>query len=136
MKPRSTAIKSPKLSKLRREIERWRKSRSRGSRMPDALWTTAAELSREHGLNKVATALGLDYYSLKKRLECAPTRQQSRRKHPASFVEIALPDRAKSPECVVELEHPGGVKMRVELKGMPEAAELETVARALWRTAH
>jgi len=28
------------------------------------------------------------------------------------------------------------VKMRVELKGMPEAAELETVARALWRTAH
>ena len=135
MKPRSTPIESPKIAKVRRELGRWRESHTRGSRIPDALWASAAELARKHGLSRIARALELDYYSLKKHLERTPSPTRSRREGPASFVEIALPGAAKSPEYVVELEHPSGMKMRVKLKGTPEVAELEAVASALWRTA-
>ena len=132
MKPRSTPIESPKIAKVHRELGRWRESHTRGSRISEALWASAAELAGKHGLSRIARAFGLDYYSLKKRLERAPSR--SRQERPASFVEIALPGAAKSPECIVELEHPSGMKIRVELKGAPEVAELEAVASALWRT--
>ena len=135
MKPRSRPIESPELAKVRRELGRWRKKRTRGSRIPEALWSSAAGLARKHGLNRIARALGLDYYSLKKRLESAPSPARSRRKRRGSFVEIELPGAAKSPACIVELEHPNGMKMRVELKGTPEVAELEAVASALWKTA-
>ncbi len=135
MKPRSTPIESPKIAKVRRELGRWRESHTRGSRISEALWASAAELAGKHGLSRIARALGLDYYSLKKRLEHAPSPARSRGKRPASFVEIALPGAVKSPEYVVELEHPSGMKMRVKLKGTPEVAELEAVASALWRTA-
>jgi len=40
-----------------------------GLRMPEALWKAAARLARAHGLSPVAKALGLDYYSLKKRTD-------------------------------------------------------------------
>jgi hypothetical protein len=133
MNARSAAIKFPKLSKLGREIERWRKKRPRGARMPESLWSSAAGLAREYGLNRVASALGLDYYSLKKRVERVPPRRPSRGQPRADFVEIRLPDRAKAAGCVVEVEQPGGPKMRVELGGVPGVAELETVASALWR---
>ena len=135
MKPRSTPIESPKIAKVRRELGRWRESHTRGSRISEALWASAAELARKHGLNRIARALRLDYYSLKKRLERAPSPAQARRERPASFVEIALPGAGKSPECIVELEHPSGMKMRVALKGTPDVAEFEAVASALWRAA-
>ena len=50
-------------------VDRWRQSPSKGLRMPEALWKAAARLARAHGLSPVAKALGLDYYSLKKRTD-------------------------------------------------------------------
>ena len=39
-----------------------------GARIPEALWSRAAELAATHGVAKVAASLRLDYYRLKRRV--------------------------------------------------------------------
>jgi hypothetical protein len=66
------------IEKARRRLEVWRKSRSRGKRIPARLWALAATLARTHGVSPVAQRLGLDYHGLKRRAEAMTTPQRSR----------------------------------------------------------
>ena len=119
------------LSDVRSQFERWRRSRTRGTRIPAALWRAAVEAAGEHGVSKTAQELNLDYYGLKERLESAPTTPVVPAKG-RGFLEVPLPSTA--PECVLELEDGQGARLRVELKGAAPA-ELETLARAFWSVA-
>ncbi len=123
------------MSDVRRQFKRWRRSRRRGTRIPEALWRAAAEAGREHGVSKTAQALGLDYYALKKRVESAPE-ERSTIEPPSEikFLELPLGVASGKPECVLEFEDGQGARLRVELQGAA-LAELETVARALWSLA-
>ncbi len=49
----------------------------------------------------------------------------------ATFVELASPAPASTRECILELEDPGGAKMRVHLKGV-EAPDLTALSRSFW----
>ncbi len=120
------------LRDVRRQFERWRKSRRRGTRIPEALWRAAVEASREHGVSKVSQALRLDYYGLMKRLESTRKLSESEPAAGRAFVEIPL--FASAPECVLEMEDAQGARLRVELKGSA-AAHCEALAQALWSVA-
>ncbi len=123
------------LSDARRQFERWRRSRKRGTRIPEALWRAAAEAGQEHGVSKTAQALRLDYYALKERVELAPEKRSTAK--PSSeikFLEIPLGAPSERPECILEFEDGQRARLRVELQGSA-LAELETVARALWSLA-
>ncbi len=120
------------LSDVRSQFERWRQSRPRGTRIPDALWRAAVEAAGEHGVSKAAQALRLDYYALKKRVESGLEERST--VEPASEIKfLEIPPCAPSGrlECVLEFEDGQGARLRVELQGAA-LAELETVARALW----
>ncbi len=120
------------LPDVRRQFDRWRKSRKRGTRIPEALWRAAAEAGQEHGVSKTAQALRLDYYALKERVESVPAKRSA--VEPPSeiqFLEIPWGASFGRPECVLEFEDGQGVRLRVELQGAA-LSELETVARALW----
>jgi len=135
MKPESRRPSRDLLSDVGRQFDRWRQSRRRGSRIPEALWRAAAEAGRAHGVSKTSQALGLDYYGLKKRVEPPPEERPAIK--PSSeikFLEIPLSVSPGRPECVVEFEDGQGARLRVELHGAA-LAELETVARALWSLA-
>ena len=132
MKQRSRRPTRDILSDVRRQFESWRKSRKRGTRIPEALWRAAAEAAREHGVSKAAQALGLDYYGLKTRLESTAELCESEAAAEQGFVEIPL--FASAPECVLEMEDAQGARLRVELKG-PAAAHCEALAQALWSMA-
>lgn len=119
------------LSEVRSQFERWRRNRTRGTRIPAALWQAAVEAAGECGVSKTAQELSLDYYGLKERLESASTTPAMAAKG-RGFVEIPLPSTA--PECVLELEDGQGARLRVELKGAAPT-ELETLARAFWSVA-
>jgi hypothetical protein len=54
---------------VRQEFDTWRASGTRHRKLPDRLWEQAVLLARKHGLNRTKSALGLDYYSLKRRVE-------------------------------------------------------------------
>lgn len=140
-----------RLEPLHRRLERWRRTRQGRSRIPESLWTAAVKAADEYGLNPTAQALGLDYYSLKKRVEAADACRvvgekitshsiSGRQAIPAddqamaTFVELAPPASGGAQECILELEDPGGSKMRVHLKGV-EAPDLTALSRSFWGNA-
>jgi hypothetical protein len=105
------------------------------------LWTSAVKAAGRYGLNPTARALGLDYYSLKRRVEAFPRSLTGRRAgsrggsdHPATatFVELPAFGAAGCPECIVELEDAGGAKMRVQLKGIP-TPDWAALSQSFWR---
>jgi len=91
-----------------------------------------------YGLNPTARALRLDYYALKKRVAAAgadglsdhPSVSADRREA-ATFVELVPSASGGARECILELENPGGSKMRVHLKGV-EAPDLTALSRSFW----
>ena len=58
------------LARARGQFQAWRGQRT-GRRIPQQLWDLAVRLVNRHGVSRTATALGLDYYSLKKQAQAA-----------------------------------------------------------------
>jgi hypothetical protein len=95
--------------------------------MPVALWTAAVALARQQGLYTTARRLGIDYGSLKKRLNTAGA---GRVPAPA-FVELSTAVRPPGlGPCVIDLEAPRGRRLRIEVTGvtMPDLVMLTQVA--------
>jgi hypothetical protein len=81
------------LPALAQRFRTWRGSRQRGERIPEALWQSAMELARIHGLNPTVAALKLNYYDLQRRLQAGDAPRRGRARAPV-FVEVpavALP---------------------------------------------
>jgi hypothetical protein len=115
------------LAQGRRRFQAWRERRQGGRRIPQPLWALAIRLVRQHGISRTATALGLDYYSLKKRVETAG--QQPPSPGPA-FVELPAP-LVVGKQALFELDNGAGATMRVQLLGY-DAADVEALARRFW----
>jgi hypothetical protein len=109
----------------RRQFEAWRRRRT-GGRIPDALWALAVGLVSRHGVSRTAAALGLDYYSLKKRAQEAADPAPARS---PTFVELPSPV-VVGKQAVVELDDGAGAILRVRLVGY-EPAEVAALARRL-----
>src|SRR5207302_870482 len=81
----------------------------------------------------------LDYYDLQKRFEASTSPAPVEKSSLPSFVELVpAPCRANGttsapvPECLVELESPGGAKLRIHWKGTA-APDLAALGRLFWR---
>jgi hypothetical protein len=127
-----TKFSATDLNQLRHQLARWRQSQAGASRLPEALWTSAATLALTHGVGPVARTLRLDYNKLKRQVS-PPT--QAVPVAPASFVELQprewLPPVATA--CRIELSDPQGAKMTLELPC--DSATVVGVAQAFWRRA-
>jgi hypothetical protein len=102
-----------------------------GKRIPESLWGLAVELATSCGVHRTSKALGLDYYSLKKRIELSASGDRLRSPRATPFVELTVPAKSSGSECVLELEDASGAKMRVHLKGV-ETPDLAALSRAFW----
>ncbi len=71
MRARKRSEVPASLSRLGQRFAAWRKTRASGQRIPESLWKLAVKMAGEHGLNRTARVLNLDYYSLKKRVDGA-----------------------------------------------------------------
>lgn len=132
LKQPAPALPSPTdLAAARRRFEEWRRTRTHRARIPDALWRAATELARAHGVTKIARALRLDYSALRRRL--APAPRASPPGSPA-FVEWLPALAAPRYECVVELEHPRGARLRIQLTS-PSLPDLAALSDSFWRGA-
>jgi hypothetical protein len=117
---------------VRRRFKQWQRTRKIGSRIPEPLWSAAVKVAEAHGIHPTAKALGIDYYSLKERLEKkSASRSRASSANGAAFVELATPVQMDVPECILELEDVEGTKMRIQLKGI-EAPDLAALSRSLW----
>jgi hypothetical protein len=111
---KSTPIPEP-IAQLQRQLDQFRGTQSRRTKLPESLWQAAVELARQYGVYPVAHPLRLDYTRLKKQLGGVPTRRQRRATKPA-FVELIAPGRTTPEEYVIEFESCGGSKMRIQWK--------------------
>jgi len=87
------------------------------------------ELAREHGVNRTAKTLRLDYYSLKKRLVNGADGEE----RAPGFVEI-LPGMGSAPlaACTMEIEDGDGATLRIRIHGA-ELPDLAAITRAFRR---
>ena len=113
MNRKSTPIPEP-IAQLQRQLDQFRSTQPRRTKLPESLWQAAVELARQHGLYPVAHPLRLDYMGLKKRLG-EPSSHRLKAPRPA-FVELIAPHPAALEECVIEFESSRGAKMRIQWK--------------------
>ena len=132
----------PDMRKIYLRLRRWRSSHARRVPLPDSLWAAAGELARQHGINRTAKALRLEYGKLKERAEAAGpakrlvrkapsvTPRRARAPAPPTFMELIAPRPGSVASAVVELEGARG-RMKIEFKCVAPA-ELVALSRALW----
>ena len=123
------------LEKTRQRFERWRRTRKSRSRIPDRLWIAAAKMAGQHGINRTARVLRVNYYALKEWVEkevSSPSTAIDDAAGPA-FLELAVPATSGTCECVLELEDLAGGKMRVQLKSV-EVPDLAALTRSFRET--
>jgi len=153
MGARKRRVVPAEVERLRRRFEGWRQTRGGRGRIPEPLWSAAVELAGRFGIHRMAKALRLDYYSLKRRVDQAATSEFAARRPsnaasrspvvssaalnkpstPVSsgvttFLELAPPVATVS-ECVVELKNADGVTMRVHLRS-PQPPDLVALTQA------
>ena len=121
------------LKQARQQLEVWRKTRQRGERIPERLWTSLVALARAHGVSPVSQALRLDYYALKRRVLGLEPVRKSRFRAVAPFVELPLLGQpASSPKCTVELAKDTGATLTIRWEGQM-AVDLIGLAESFWR---
>jgi hypothetical protein len=114
------------LARARCRFQAWRE-RGTGRRIPQHLWDLAVRLVSRHGVSRTAAALGLDYYSLKKRADSATGELES---SSPTFVELPAPV-VLTRQCQFELDNGVGATLRLHLVGY-DAADVATLARSFW----
>ena len=111
-----TRIPEP-IAQLQRQLDQFRSTQPRRTKLPESLWQGAVELARQHGVYSVAHPLRLDYMGLKKRLGEIPVLRRKAPKAPkAAFVELTAPHAAPLEEYTIDFECPSGRKMRIQWK--------------------
>ena len=91
------ALEPEPIAQLQRQLDQFRSTQPRRTKLPESLWQAAVELARQHGVYSVAHPLRLDYTGLKKRIGGVPRRRKATK---PAFVELIAPDRAPLEECV------------------------------------
>src|SRR6202140_4974280 len=110
MNRKSTRAIPEPIAELQRQLDQFRSTQQRRTKLPESLWQAAGELARQHGVYSVAHPLRLDYMGLKKRLGESSSH---RRKAPGpAFVELMTPHPAALEECVIEFESSSGGNSR------------------------
>jgi hypothetical protein len=116
---------------LHRRIEQWRQVCRHRQPMPEPLWRQAARLARQSGVARISRLLRLNYNALKQRLDSFDTADVEDPGNTPAFVELTLPSAAPATEYIVELEHPGGGRMRMHVKGAV-VPDLAALSRSFW----
>lgn len=151
------------LASVRRRLEAWRRAREKRGRIPESLWAAAVKVAGRHGVNRTASVLRLDYYSLKERVgreetsgRGAPRASASKRPQRGASTTAGTPFSPTSPrstdangptfvelppaawpgggECVVEWADGDGATMRIRLSG-GATADLAALSRSFWGSA-
>ena len=80
---------------LRSQLDHWRKTREKRSRVPEAVWDSAARLAEQFGINRIARSLALNHATLKKRLNRSGARKKE--SDPVFVVSITTPPTSRRP---------------------------------------
>lgn len=118
------------LASAQRLFEKWRRSRTRGERIPERLWSRAVRLAEQRGVSPTAIALGLDYYSLQGRLPGTSTSNGFLELSGAQLG-VSRESSLSAPGVVIEIRRQDGVELSLKLPGSTEVDLRPLVERVL-----
>ena len=119
MVPAKRRNSQPTLAEVQALFEEWREKKKGRDPIPPALWAKAVALSKIHSINAISRDLRLSYNELKSRASAQEPQH--------AFIEIGA---VTTIECTIEMEKPGGRKMRMCIRGAcPDVGDL---ARSFW----
>lgn len=134
MKPEKSLACSaitPDIASLCKQIAQWRKTRRRGERMPERLWVLARDLAGRHTAGRIARVARIDYYALKKRVDGSVAPPAEKQERQPVFLEVPVSVGDHPVECVIEMEHPRGGRMRIHSTGVL-IPDLAALSRSFW----
>ena len=114
------------LEEAKQKFAEWRENKTGRARIPDSLWSVAADLFHSFGLtvNKIARSLRLNYSALKTHIaQKSSVILKSTKETSATFVELPTPQAYS--DCVIEMENQSGVKMRMCFRGQVDPVAVE-----------
>ena len=117
------------LEGVRRQFEKWRKTKKPNSRIPEELWEAAVLLCEQYTPSKVSQVLSLNCNDLKKQIAARQASEPALVVGPASFIELSLPALSNGPEYIVEMENRHGDRMKIYLSAQ-QSADLVALSRA------
>lgn len=126
----SPTLFPPTLAEVQARFANWRKNKKHRCRIPEDLWVAAVRLSSEHSLHKISTALSLSYTDLKKRVKSDKIAPVTETSPTPTFIPIDIQP-THNVECIVEMEHRNGNKMRMHFKGKADL-DLQVFAESFW----
>ena len=96
------------IERVRSQFEDWRPHKgNRRDRIPERLWSAAAEAAQRHGVHAVSRAVRIEHSALRRRVQTA----RSMGNDATAFIEM---DAASgSVGCIIELEKGNGARMRI-----------------------
>lgn len=131
MKNRLKSNLPARLVRGRERFEKWRSKHKVRSRFPEYLWSLAAKLAREYGLNRTARTLRLDYNCLKKHMESTVSGDPSQAVAGPKFIQMLPSELTAVAECAIECRNPNGATIRIHLKGL-QLPDLAALSQSLW----
>jgi hypothetical protein len=123
------------MARVQPALTAWRRARPHRQPMPLAIWRQLVPLARRYGLNPIAQAFKVNYYSLKRQVEAStalaagpssPVRVE------AGFVEVPLSGWPNGAPWIIELEDGAGGKLTLRTAPCDSVTAL-SVAQGLWR---
>lgn len=132
----------PTLEEVQRQFEEWRRNRGRREKIPPALWEAAASLSGQHSVYQISKRLHLHYRTLKNRVGSdGPGSAAAARKNEEAilgpsgrpFIELDMISPRGGGEYLIEMEKPGGARIRMSFKG--SCPDMMGLSQAFWREA-
>jgi len=122
------------VKKVRRSIERWRKTREKRTHMPEELWRAAVTLAQKHGVYATARAREIGYGTLKERVSGSQKMRSDGTARSAGFIELdgtQLVGSLGPHGPVVELSGADGAKLMIRLRES-EDQDILGLAAAFW----
>lgn len=117
------------VTEVRERIEQWRRTRTKLSPMPEALWRGAIALTRRKSVYGVARALGIQYAALRQRVnkQHGVVAKGNGRQRVNGFVEVSGAALVGSGGPVVELTDRRGVQVTVRFGAGTQLAVTDLV---------
>jgi len=105
------------LEEVQGQFHAWRQQRTKGQRIPDALWKAAAALYPRYSIYQISRTLRLDHMDLKARVGVGEKRRSKRKQEP-QFIELPFTSSAaETAECLVKVRDRRGSRIHIKVKG-------------------
>ena len=105
------------LEEVQGQFQSWRQQRTKGQRIPDALWQAATALYPRYSIYQISRTLRLDHVDLKARVGVGEKRRSKRKQEP-QFIELPFTSStADTSECLVKVRDRRGSRIHIKMKG-------------------